>query len=156
MTHTKWSQSLLLCFSVATWALAQPLYNFIIDRELFTGVSAAAVLEFMLVYQVLPLAVLFGSDRLIIRFCGAGKALRIYRGALFVAAAMVFLRSIQIFSGFWLAREFNSLPEGFQLALSAGLLVVLIGIAAYFMRAATQLFVYLAVVSVVLTGMFID
>ena len=109
----------------------------------------------MLVYQVLPLAVLFGSDRLIIRFCGAGKALRIYRGALFVAAAMVFLRSIQIFSGFWLAREFNSLPEGFQLALSAGLLVVLIGIAAYFMRAATQLFVYLAVVSVVLTGMFI-
>ena len=76
MSYTRWWHSLLISFSVVTWGLAQPIYT-IINSAGVNNDEISAVLLVMLVYQVVPTALLFLIDRAIIRQWGGGKALKV-------------------------------------------------------------------------------
>jgi len=148
---TKWWQSLAISFSVATWGLAQPLYTIITGNAVFARGTGPALLLVILVYQAAPTAILFLLDRAILRLWGAKGGLRAYRTALYTVATLIFLRGLQ---GYY-ASQVSFLPERVKYGIMVALFLGVIGLAVYAYRAATRLFTYLAIASIILTGVFV-
>ena len=155
MTYIRWWHSLLISFSVVTWGLALPLYSFINENHRLETASGPAILLFMLIYHALPVIVVFLLDRILAFRRGRGIAHSSYRVIIFVGAAFVFLRALQIGGALPLAGPVESLPVGFILAVVAGLITAFAGLVVYFLRPVTLLFIYLSVASAILTGLFI-
>jgi hypothetical protein len=57
MTYVRWWHSFLIALSVATWN-SQPMYSYVVARDLFKETTGPDVLLFMSVYQGMPLALL--------------------------------------------------------------------------------------------------
>ncbi len=151
MPFTKWWHSLAISFSVVTWGLAQPLYTVITGNAVFARGTGPALLLVILVYQAAPTAILFLLDRAILRLWGARGGLRAYRTALYTVATLIFLRGLQ---GYY-ASQTSFFPEGIKYGIMVALLLSVAGLAVYAYRAATLLFTYLAIASVILTGVFV-
>ena len=150
MTYVRPWHSLLIAFTVATWGLAQPLYSFAITNDLFRSLTIPAILLFMLSYQALPTAAVFLIDRGIIRYLGAGTALGTYRGLLFVASTLVFLRATQL-----ALPSINSLAVELKLSILGSAIAILLVLILLFNRATTLLFLYLSAASLITTAVFV-
>ena len=155
MSYVKWWHSLLIAFSIASWGVAQPLYSYVTANELFPEKTGPTVLFFMVVYQGLPLAVLFVLDRIVVGLWGAGNALRFFRGALFAGAVLVFLRATDLDREIRFVDSVNSLPVPPMVILAVTAYVAAASIMVYFYRPANLLFLYLSPVSAILTVVFI-
>jgi hypothetical protein len=155
MSSVKWWHSLFIAFSIASWGMAQPLYSYVTTNDLFSDKTGPTGLFFMLVYQGLPLAVLFVLDRIVVGLWGAGNVLKIFRGALFAGAVLVFLRAGELDRDIQFIDALNSLPMAALMILAVAAYVAVASIAVYFYRPANLLFLYLSAVSAVLTVVFI-
>ena len=155
MSYSTWWHSLLIGFSIASWGIAQPLYSYVTANDLFSEKPGLTVLLFMLVYQGLPLAVLFVLDRIVVSLWGAGTALRFYRGALFAGAALVFLRAVVLAQDIQFLHLLNSLELPTVLILVVAAYVTVASILVYFHRPANLLFLFLSAFSAMLTVVFI-
>ena len=155
MADTRWWHSLAISITIATWGLAQPLYGFIIGNDLFDRASGQSILLFMLLYHGLPALGLFLFDRLIIHFLGVGRFLRNARSLLFLAAALVFCREVQLSWDSPLVDWTSSVPTA-PLAMLAIFVIAVLGVLViYWYRAIMLIATYLSVASLILTGMFI-
>ena len=155
MAYTRWWHSILIGFSVCVWGLSQPLYSFIIENHRLEGAAGSGIVLFMLIYQGFPMAALVLIDRVLAPKWGLGIARRPFRIVLFVGAAFVFLRVLQMGGNLPL----YGVVESWPVELSVGVVLVFLAVIAvaivYFFRPITLLFIYLSVPSVILTGLFI-
>ena len=156
MTYTRWWHSLFLSVSVATWVLAQPFFSFIADNRTLLNIErsedtgARGLLLIVLIFQVVPTAVVFLLDRAFIAR-GGERALRIYRAVVFLVAILVFLRTIHV--NVYVPATFG-VPLGLKLLVAFAAAAVIFGLLFRLQRHATLLFMYLAVASVGLTVAF--
>jgi len=150
-SSTRRWHSLLISFSIVTWALAQPLYGFILGNHSFDGSTGSYVLLFVLLYHGLPLLAVFLADRAITELWKSPLAHRLFRSALFVLATSVFLRIIWLSGDPLIGDGIAVIPP---LLLAVLIFVVLIVMVIRFYHPVTLLFIYLSIASVVLTGWF--
>lgn len=155
MADTRWWHSLAISFTIATWGLAQPLYGFIIGNDFFDRTSGQSILLFMLLYHGLPVMGLFLFDRLIIHFLGVGRFVRSARSLLFLAAALVFWREIQLSWDSPLVDWTSAVPTAPMAVLAIFVVVILGVLVIYWYRAIMLTATYLSVASLILTGMFV-
>lgn len=151
MPYTRWWHSLLISVSLATWALAQPLYGFVTDNDALDGATGSTILLFMVTFHALPVLVLFLADRAIIRLWGARLILRLYRTAFFVLAALVFLRLSQRNGDL---SSITSIAPALKLILIVVILAVLIAFVLRFYRQVSLLFILLSGASAILAVVF--
>lgn len=152
VSYVKWWHSLIIGFSLASWGLAQPLYAFVTENDLLRDATGPDTLIFILIYQGLPLAGLYLGDRLVIARRGQAKHLRYYRGLLFALAFVSLVRAIHLK---WPLVGIDAVPVPGQVILSLAVLVLFAGFCIRFWRPVSLLFIYLSVVSAILTGLFV-
>lgn len=154
MSYQKNWHSFLLIFSVATW-LSQPLYSYVVANDLFQETTAQSVLWFMFLYHGVPLAVLITLDRIIFLRWGPGIPLTIARGLMFAAAITFFLRAEDLDFDIPALDSLNRLPVAAIMVLLAVAFAALTATLIKFHQLATVFFVYMSIVSVGLTALFI-
>jgi len=155
MADARWWHSLAISFTIATWGLTQSLYGFIVGNDFFDRASGQSILLFMLLYHGLPVMGLFLFDRLIIRFLGVGRFARSARSLLFLAAALVFWREIQLSWDSPVVYWTSSVPTAPMAVLAIIIIAVLCVAVIYWYRAVFLIAMYLSAASLILTGMFV-
>ena len=157
MAYDKWWHGLLISLSLVTWGLSQPLFDYIIANDALQAAGAKDIIVLLAVYLCLPVAFLFVADRGFSRLgAKAYVAHRIWRVALFALAGLVFLRTLQMGGHLPFSSSVDPWPLGVRLLIVGILMVALLVVAYRFYRPVNLLFIYLSVVSLVLTGLFVS
>ena len=148
LVQVDWFQGLLVSFSAATFAVAQPVYNLVAFNPELREVDGLVLVYLIVMFHAFPTAVVFVVDRMAACSPLGGKGLRLYRITLFAITSLSVLRQSQI-----LYLGGLSVPVKFVLLLSVPALVI--ALCVYLYRALNLYFVYLSVVAILVTGVFI-
>jgi hypothetical protein len=138
-----WS-SLLVSLTIVTQVFSQPLFSYVITNDVLDGIKDSFLL--ILLYQLLPISILFLVDRGICAFgTRVGIALKLYRLLLFGLVVLTLLRTMQL-EGYL---EFNP--------FTVSIIMVVLAILGYrYYRPTTFLVVFFfSISSLVLTGNFL-
>ena len=89
-----WS-SLLISLTIVTQVLSQPLFSYVITNDILEGIKGGSL--WVLLYQLLPISILFLIDRGICTFgTRLGISLKLYRLFLFGSVILTLLWTIQL------------------------------------------------------------